>query len=143
MLCFASPAVRAQGGSVAKGPDPSVIKDPELEKEMLHNLEAARHYFKMKKAYRASLARAEEIVVGYPQFSRLDEALYIAGMSSLYLSESKGKQSATAPPEKLREDAQEYLSRLNEEFPDSDFKKKAGEALSALGVKKVKAVEQQ
>lgn len=137
MLCSAAP-LRAQSGSVAKGPDASVIKDPELEVEMKRSLEAARHYFKMKKAYRASLARAEEIVVGYPQFSQLDEALYIAGMSSLYLSEKKGKQAPLTPVDKLREDAQGYLSRLSSEFPDSDYRKKADEVLSTLGVGKAK-----
>jgi hypothetical protein len=124
--------VRAQGG-VTRGPDPAVLKDAELEKEAAHNLEVARHYFKLKKAYRAAVARCEEIIAGYPNFTRLDEALYIAGASSLRLSENRGKQAANLPPEKLREEAREYLSRLVKEFPESDFRKDAEKELLSLG----------
>jgi outer membrane protein assembly factor BamD (BamD/ComL family) len=131
----------AQSGAVAKGPDPSVIKDTEIEKDAVHNLEVARHYFKMKKAYLASFKRAEELVEGYPEFTRLDEALYIAGMSALYLSEGKGKQKPPAAtpedaemykPEKLRAGAQDYLTRLVRGYPESKFRKEAEEALARL-----------
>ncbi|HEV2706398.1 MAG TPA: outer membrane protein assembly factor BamD [Pyrinomonadaceae bacterium] len=124
--------VRAQG-SVSRGPDPAVLKDAELEKEAAHNLEVARHYFKFKKAYRAAVARCEEIIAGYPNFTRLDEALYIAGASSLRLSENRGKQAANLPAEKLREEAREYLSRLVNEFPESVFRKDAEKELLPLG----------
>lgn len=135
-------AAAAQTGTVAKGPDPSVIKDTEIEKEARHNLEVARHYFKMKKAYFASFKRAEELVEGYPEFTRLDEALYLAGMSALYLSEGKGKQRPPAltpddtemyKPEKLRAAAQDYLSRLVRGYSESKFRKEAEEALARLG----------
>jgi outer membrane protein assembly factor BamD (BamD/ComL family) len=107
--------------------------DAELEKEALHNLEVAKHYFKMKKAYRAAVARAEEIVAGYPKFSRVDEALYIAGMGSLYLAEGKGKQKTDVPADKLRDEARSYLSRIDGEFPQSEFRERAREALVRLG----------
>ena len=55
------PAVYAQGG-VRSGPDPSTIRDPDLEKDSLHNLEVARHYFKLKKAYVAAIKRCEEML---------------------------------------------------------------------------------
>src|SRR4029077_16542714 len=84
------PAVYAQG-SVRSGPDPSTIRDPDLEKDSLHNLEVARHYFKLKKAYGAAIRRCEEIIAGNPNFARIDEVLFIAGESSLRLAESKGK----------------------------------------------------
>ena len=116
-----------------KAPNPSVVRDPDLEKESLHNLQVARHYFKLKKAYRAALARCEEIIAGDPLFSRLDEVLYLAGMSNLRLSESKGKQAATAPLAQLREEAREYFSRLVQNYPDSEFRKRAEEELQALG----------
>ena len=134
LLLFAAEAkkVRAQG-TVAKGPDPAVLKDAELEKEAAHNLEVARHYFKFKKAYRSAIGRCEEIIAGYPSFSRLDEALYIAGTSSLRLSENRGKQAPTLPAEKLREDARLYLSRVIDEFPESDFRKAAEKELQTLG----------
>ena len=60
-----TPAVYAQGGAKA-GQDPSTIRDPDLEKDSLHNLEVARMYFKLRKAYVASLQRCEEIIAGNP-----------------------------------------------------------------------------
>src|SRR6266550_5430064 len=86
-----APGAYAQGG-VRSGPDPSTLRDPDLEKDSLHNLEGARHYFKLKKAYVAALQRCEEIIAGNPNFAKIDKALFIAGESNLYLSEGKGKQ---------------------------------------------------
>ena len=143
-VALAAVPAAAQTGAVAKGPDPSVIKDTEIEKDARHNLEVARHYFKMKKAYFASFKRAEELIEGYPEFTRLDEALYIAGMSSLYLAEGKGKQKAPAAPaetaslytpEKLRGGARDYLSRLVKGYPESKFRKEAEATLALLGEK--------
>lgn len=130
-VCVAMDA-RAQG-SVARGPDASTVRDEDLEKDSKHNLEVARQYFKLKKAYIASLKRTEEIIAGNPAFSKIDEVLYIAGMSSLYLSEKRGKQSSKEPPEKLREDARGYLSQLVNDYPDSSFRKQALDALKDLG----------
>jgi outer membrane protein assembly factor BamD (BamD/ComL family) len=133
---------RAQRGTVAKGPDPSVVSNLDEEKNSKHNLEVARHYFKLKKAYLAAYDRSEEIIAGHPAFTRLDEVLYIAAMSGIYLSEGKGKQKApTSPParaaeyapEALRGNARTYLTRLITEFPDSDFRKEAEAALRQLG----------
>lgn len=141
-VALSAAGARAQGGGSKKGPDPSVVGDAELEKEALHNLEVAKHYFKLKKAYVAALARSEEIVAGYPNFTRLDYALYIAGMSSAYLADGKGKQAPPkSPPEKaqeytpenLRANARLYLSRLVSEFPDSEFRRGAEGQLRALG----------
>ena len=81
-------------GTVRSGPDPSTLRDPELEKDSLHNLEVARNYFKLKKAYVAALKRTEKIIAGNPTFTKIDEALFIAGYSSLSLAENKGKQKS-------------------------------------------------
>ncbi len=123
---------RAQTGTVAAGPDPSAVRDVESEKAAKHELEVARHYFKNKKAYYAAFKRCEELAAGYPEFYKLDEVLYIAGMSSLYLSEGKGKQKSPAPSDKLRDEARAYLSRIVEEFPESDFRGRAEEELRKL-----------
>jgi outer membrane protein assembly factor BamD (BamD/ComL family) len=131
MLCGASAAM-AQGGA-RREPDPAVLRDPLMERDSKHNLDAARQYFKLKKAYRASLSRAEEIIAGYPNFSLIDEALYIAGMSNLYLSEKKGKQPPTLPVEKHRDEARMYLSRVVNEYPESSFRKDAEKELQSLG----------
>jgi hypothetical protein len=123
-------AARAQGGA-KQGPD--VVRDPDMEKDSLHNLEVARQYFKLRKAYKASLARCEEIIAGNPTFSKIDEVLLIAGQSSLRLSENKGRQSVKTATDKLREDARDYLSTLVNNYPDSKFKDEALEELKSLG----------
>ena len=136
MLFCAGVAVQAQ--TLGRGPDITTIRDAELEKESMHNLEVARHYFKLKKAYRAALDRCVEIVAGNPNFTRMDEVLYIAGASSLRLAENRGKQAATLPADKLRSEARLYLSRLVEEFPDSEFRERAETELRGLGGAKPK-----
>ena len=137
LLAADSETVRAQG-SVSKGPDPVVLKDAELEKEATHNLEVARHYFRLKKAYRAAIARCEEVIAGNPNFARMDEVLFIAGSSSLRLSENRGKQASTLPADKLREDARNYFSQLVNDFPDSPFHSQAEKELRPLGGAKPK-----
>lgn len=147
VLC--APAVFAQG-KAKTGPDPSTIRDPDLEKDSLHNLEVARNYFKLKKAYVAALKRCEEIIAGNPNFARIEEALFMAGESSLFLAENKGKQSPslyvnfdgttkrTLSPEEFRELGREYLTRLITDYPDSSFRKQAEADLAELGTTKVK-----
>ena len=148
-LFVSAPASYSQG-KAKTGPDPSLIRDSELEKDSLHNLEVARHYFKLKKAYLAALKRCEEIDAGNPTFSKMDEVLYIAGESSLRLSESGGQQKTKnvmspdmQPKERqltkyktadeLRQDARVYLSRLVTDYPTSAFSKLAESDLQALG----------
>src|SRR5512132_3117459 len=89
---FISASASYGQGKAKTGPDPSTIRDPELEKDSLHNLEVARHYFKLKKAYVAAIKRCEEIDAGNPNFAKMDEVLYIAGASSMRLAETGGKQ---------------------------------------------------
>jgi outer membrane protein assembly factor BamD (BamD/ComL family) len=121
-------------GAVKTGPDPSTIRDPDLEKDSLHNLEVARHYFKLKKAYVAAIKRCEEIDAGNPTFARMDEVLFIAGESSLRLAENRGKQKTKdKSPEQLRLDARVYLSRLVADYPNSAFYKQAEADLQMLG----------
>jgi outer membrane protein assembly factor BamD (BamD/ComL family) len=121
-------------GRAKTGPDPSIVRDAELEKDSLHNLEVARHYFKLKKAYVAAIKRCEEIDASNPTFAHMDEVLYIAGESSLRLAENRGKQQAKdKTPEQLKQDARVYLSRLVADFPTSTFFKQAETDLQALG----------
>jgi hypothetical protein len=141
-LLFA-PAISAQG-KAKTGPDPATIRDPDLEKDSLHNLEVARNYFKLKKAYVAALKRCEEIIAGNPNFARIEEALFMAGESSLFLAEKKGKQSPTLyakPPlsaDEFRKMGREYLTRLITDYPESSFRKQAEADLASLGTAKVK-----
>ena len=121
-------------GAAKTGPDPSLVRDADLEKDSLHNLEVARHYFKLKKAYVAAIKRCEEIDAGNPSFAKMDEVLFIAGESSLRLAENKGKQKPKdKTPEQLRVDARVYLSRLVAGYPNSSFFKQAQDDLRALG----------
>jgi outer membrane protein assembly factor BamD (BamD/ComL family) len=134
-LLFAGSAVGIRAQGLTKGPDPSVTRDAVLEKEAMHNLEVAQMYFKLRKAYRASLDRCEETITAYPAFSHFDEILYIAGMSSIYLADGQGKQKRKdgQTPEKLRDDAKLYLSQLVNDYPDSVFKADALQSLQPLG----------
>jgi len=145
VLSLTSSEARAQSGSVAAGPDPSTVRDVEDLQDAKHELEVARHYFKNKKAYLASFKRADELVTGYPEFPQIDEALYIAGMSGLYLIEGKGKQplpkaNADDPnaltPDNVRETARMHLERIISNYPKSDFRKQAEAALAQLGPSK-------
>jgi len=132
-FCLCAPAASAQG-NVKAGPEASTLRDPELEKDSLHNLEVARHYFKLKKAYVAALKRCEEIDAGNPNFAKMDEVLFIAGESYLRLSENKGKQEYKGKTaDELRTEARVYLSRLVSDYPQSSFRKQAEDDLQPLG----------
>src|SRR5712692_1222072 len=135
VLFVAAPLARAQGGAKE---GPQVVRDPDLEKDAMHNLEVARHYFKLKKAYVAALQRCEEIIAGNPTFAKIDEVLFMAGESSLRLAENKGKQASKVTSDKLRDDARDYLSQLVNDYPDSRFKAVALEDLKPLGGPKAK-----
>jgi outer membrane protein assembly factor BamD (BamD/ComL family) len=123
--------------------EPQIQRDPILEADASHNLEVANQYFKTKKAYKAVLMRFEETFAAYPEYSKMDEFLYLAGMSSFYLSNNKGKQKIVSEdekkkfaPEKLREDATAYLSQLIENYPQSQYKNDAQKTLESLKAKK-------
>ncbi len=115
--------------------------DPILEADAKHNLDVARQAFRLKKAYKGVLMRFEETYAAYPEFSNIEEFLYLAGMSSYYLSQNKGKQKVNLKsdkekdkfaPEKLREDAVAYLSLLIEKNPQSQYKDEAEKVLAEL-----------
>jgi hypothetical protein len=143
-VLFVAPSTFAQGG-VKGGPDPSTLRDPDLEKDSNHNLEVAKNYFKLKKAYVAALKRCEEIIAGNPNFERIDEVLLMAGQSSLWLSENKGKQKPeqyvsfdggekkTLTSQQFREMGVDYLNKLIKDYPESQFAKQAREELQTLG----------
>jgi outer membrane protein assembly factor BamD (BamD/ComL family) len=143
-VLLSAPAAYPQGGA-KNGPDPSTLRDPELEKDSLHNLEVARQYFKLKKAYVASLRRCEEVIASNPNFSKMDEVLFMAGESTLFLAENKGKQSSdqyvitdngekrTLTREEFREMARGHLTQLIKDHPQSQFRKQAEEDLQQIG----------
>lgn len=120
-----------------------VIQDKILEEDAAHNLNVAKQYYKLKKAYKAVLMRFEETFAAYPQYSKMDEFLYYAGMSSYYLSENKGKQKLDYDklsdeekekyaPQRLRENAVAYFGMIKENYPSSNFKDDAEKMLKKL-----------
>jgi outer membrane protein assembly factor BamD (BamD/ComL family) len=149
LLCPA--AMRAQGAK--NGPPASV--DSDLEKDSKHNLEVARQYFKLKHAYVAALLRCEEVRAGNPEFSKIDEILFMAGESSLHLAAGEGKQQPslyvvhdgtekhTLSPQEFREKARDYLSELVNDHPNSAFRKQAEEDLKEIGGLKPKESSKQ
>lgn len=121
--------------------DPAIERDPLLEQDAKHNLEVAKQAFHLKKAYKGVILRFEETYAAYPEFSKIEEFLYLAGMSSYYLSENKGKQKVNLKldkekdkfaPAKLKEDAVAYLSLVLEKNPGSQFKQDAQKVLNEL-----------
>lgn len=117
------------------------VLDPLLEQDAKHNLDVARLAFRLKKAYKGVLLRFEETYAAYPEFTGMEEFLYLAGMSSYYLSENKGKQKVNLKsekekekfaPAKLREDAVAYLSLMLQKNPESPFKEEAEKTLKLL-----------
>ena len=144
-LFLTLPSAFAQGGV---SQDPATVRDPDLERDSHHNLEVAKNYFKLKKAYVASLKRCEEIIAGNPNFARIDEVLLMAGQSSLWLSQNKGKQrpeqyvsfdggeKKTLTPAQFREMGVDYLNKLVKDYPESQFTKQAREELQTLGAPK-------
>lgn len=115
--------------------------DPILEADAKHNLDVARQAYRLKKAYKGVLMRFEETYAAYPEFSNIEEFLYLAGMSSYYLSKNQGRQKVNLKlererekfaPEKLRENAVAYLSLLLEKNPQTQFKDEAEKVLAEL-----------
>ena len=124
-----------------KNIDPAIDRDPLLEQDAKHNLDVAWQAFRLKKAYKGVLMRFEETFAAYPEFSKMEEFLYLAGMSSYYLSENKGKQKVDLKsekekekfaPAKLREDAVAYLSMMLEKNPQSQYRDEAKKTLELL-----------
>lgn len=121
--------------------DPAIDRDPVLEQDAKHNLDVAWQYYRLKKGYKAVLMRFEETFAAYPEFSKMDEFLYLAGMSSYYLADGKGKQKVNLKsekekekfaPAKLREDAIAYFAMLIEKHPQSQYRGDAEKTLALL-----------
>src|SRR5258706_6326801 len=120
---------------------PAIDRDPVMEQDAKHNLDVARTAFSLKKAYKGVLMRFEETYAAYPDFTGIDEFLYLAGMSSYYLSENKGKQKVDLKsekerekyaPEKLRTDAATYLQLIVDKYPQSKYRDDAEKTLKKL-----------
>ena len=142
LAAFSLPAL-AQTDKDKQVPQEQIPIDQILEADAKHNLDVAWQYFKAKKAYKAVLMRTDETIAAHPTFTKIDEILYLAGMSSYYLSIGKGKQKIVLSKlpkedrerystERLQEDAKAYLTQLVEEHPESKYKDDAEKALQEM-----------
>lgn len=142
-LAFAFAALFIFSGSMVaqRNIEPKIERDPVLEQDAKHNLDVSWQYFRLKKAYKAVLLRYEETAAAYPEFSKMDEFLYIAGMSAYYLADNKGSQKIDLKlekdkekfaPERLRSDATMYLTMMIEKNPQSKYKIDAEKVLKEL-----------
>lgn len=120
---------------------PAIDRDPLMEADARHNLDVAWQSYRLKKAYKGVLMRFEETYAAYPEFSKIDEFLYLAGMSSYYLSDNKGRQKVDLKlekekdkfaPGKLKDDAVAYLSTIVEKYPQSQYRQEAEKTLTLL-----------
>jgi len=93
-------------------------RDPAMETAAKHNLDVARWYLVKRKAYEGARDRLQEIVDTYPDFSRMDEVVFLMGEAHLKL--------------KKNEKAVDYYNKLLKDYPGSEFAKKARERLDEL-----------
>lgn len=128
--------------SAQRNVTPAIERDPILEADAMRNLDVAWQGFgPARKAYKQVLGRFEETYAAYPEFSKIDEFLYLAGMSSYYLSKNEGKQKVNLKiererekydPQRLRENAVAYLSMMLERNPESKYRESAEKILKEL-----------
>lgn len=105
----------------AQGPARGRIEPPRdesMEVTARHNLEIARWYLTKRKAYEGARDRLQEIIETYPDFSRMDEAVFLMGEVHLKLDK--------------KEKAADFYNKLLKSYPDSEFAKKARARLDEL-----------
>ena len=117
-LVLTFPVAMAQGPSKPMTPP----RDSTMEVAAKHNLDVARWYLVKRKAYEGARDRRQEIIDTYPEFSRIDEVVFLLGEAHLKL--------------KKTDKANEYYSKLLKEYPDSEFAKKARERLDEMKAEK-------
>ena len=104
----------AQGPSKPMAPP----RDSAMEVAAKHNLDVARWYLIKRKAYDGARDRLQEIMDTYPEFSRIDEVVFLMGEAQLKL--------------KKDDKAVEYYNKLLKEYPESEFARKARARLDEM-----------
>jgi len=89
-----------------------------MELTQKRNLQVARWYLTKRKAYEGARDRLQEILDQAPEFSQIDEVIFLLGEAN----------------ERLRkpEIASTYYKKLIKDYPGSQFVKKARERLADL-----------
>jgi len=108
---------RAQGPARGRIDPP---RDETLEISAKHNLEVARWYMTKRKAFEGARDRLQEIIDSYPEFSRMDEVLFLMGEAHFKLD--------------MVEKAAGYYQKMLKDYPDSEFAKKARARLDELKI---------
>ncbi len=106
--------------SLAQGPGKPIEapRDAAMEVAAKHNLDVARWNVTKRKAYEGARDRLQEIIDTYPEFSRMDEVVFLMGEIHLKLEKTKT--------------AVDYYNKLLKDYPASDFAKKARARLDEL-----------
>ena len=107
---------------LAQGPAKPMAppRNSAMEVSARHNLDVARWYLVKRKAYEGARDRLQEIIDTYPEFSRIDEVIFLMGEANLKL--------------KKDDKAVEYYNKLLKEYAESEFAKKARERLDEMKV---------
>ena len=115
-------AVFCGSTSRAQGPGKPIEAPRDAAKEIAakHNLEVARWNVTKRKAYEGARDRLQEIIETYPDFSRMDEVVFLMGEVHLKLGKS--------------EQAADYYNKLLKDYPASEFAKKGRARLDELKV---------
>jgi outer membrane protein assembly factor BamD (BamD/ComL family) len=114
VLRICSSTALAQGPAKPMAPP----RDSATEVAAKHNLDVARWYLVKRKAYEGARDRLQEIIDSYPEFSRIDEVIFLMGEAHLKL--------------KKNDKAVEYYSKLLKEYPESEFAKRARARLDEM-----------
>lgn len=94
------------------------MRDETLEIRAKHNLDVARWYLTRRKAYEGAKDRLLEIIEIHPDFSKMDEVLYLLGEAYVKLDK--------------KDEAVEQYDKMIKEYPSSQFAKRAREQLDKL-----------
>jgi outer membrane protein assembly factor BamD (BamD/ComL family) len=114
LFVFCASIAMAQGPAKPMAP----ARDSAMEVAAKHNLDVARWYLVKRKAYEGARDRLQEIMDTYPEFSRIDEVMFLMGEAQLKLKKS--------------DSAVESYNKLLKEYPESQFAKKARERLDEM-----------
>lgn len=117
-------AVAPLSGSTSLGQGPGKPieepRDPAKEIAAKHNLEVARWNLTKRKAYEGARDRLQEIIDTHPDFSRIDEVVFLMGEVLLKMGKT--------------ENAVDYYKKLLNDYPASEFAKKTRARLEELKV---------
>ena len=123
MLLFGLTVATLSGPpSFAQGPGKPIEapRDAAMEIAAKHNLDVARWNLTKRKAYEGARDRLQEIIDTYPDFSRMDEVIFLMGEVFLRLGKS--------------DKAGDYYTKLLKDYPASEFAKKSRTRLDELKV---------